>query len=231
MMELFMKFDCSLVRKYVDLFYEKYCENKQDVINLNKNEIEEIACVASHLAYRSSVSRAKSFNNYTGINLENDKQACRFECENKIIKVFLVQLFYHKITDFEEECQKTWQDIKKIYHDKYFFLSYKIGHAQKWLSMSIKYFYVLLVKFNQIEINVDNVFNGYWYFPVDGMVINHFKNKDWNLKFTDLYWTKSDSVKSFSDFLEEVKNHKLMNVNPFIYELCIWWDIKENSQY
>ena len=32
----------------------------------NKNSIDEIACVAARLAYRSSVSRAKSFINYCG---------------------------------------------------------------------------------------------------------------------------------------------------------------------
>lgn len=219
-----LKFSNDEVKEYVQLFYNKYCKDKKDIISLKDANVETLALIAAKLAYRSSVTRAYALCNYSGNNYIGDKEGSKIKCEKELISSYLISLYKNELIDFENESLDMWKKIKQVYRDNGF-TNYKIGHAQKWLSMSIKYYYILLATYEIIEVNINNVFNGFFYFPVDGMVINHFKKKDWNIEFKDKCWTKCDNEEVFIEYLNSVKNHINMYNNPFIYELCVWWDL------
>ncbi len=219
------KFSNDQVIEYVKLFYDKYCKDKKDIVSLKDANVDNLALIAAKLAYRSSVTRAYALINYNGNKYINDKEDSRNKCQQELISSHLISLYKNELIDFENESLDMWKKIKQVYRDKGF-SNYKIGHAQKWLSMSIKYYYVLLVTYGIIEVNVNNVFNGYCYFPVDGMVISHFNKKEWAIEFKDKCWTKCDNEEVFIDYINSVKKHINMYDNPFIYELCVWWNLK-----
>ena len=173
----------------------------------NKIGLEDLAKVAAHLSYRSSVIRAMSFGDKI-----KEKESARSDGE-KIISSFLVQCLENTPIS-ANEVSDCWSLLYELYHKKYGFNNYTYGNAQKWVNMSIKYYIILLSQY------------GYEYkaltkipvFPVDGIMIKIIK-KELGIEFEGC-WSKCDSKETFIKFIQKVDSK--IGETLFKYEITHW---------
>ena len=192
-------------------WYNRFCEGKSAVKVLPSTpDACDLAEAAAKLAYRASVLRALKMN---GKN--NEAKFARQEGE-KVIKNFLCEIYSSETVATIDFVAQTWETIYQIYK-KQEIQDYTYGNAQKWVNMAIKYYVILLQKFNVpcskiMEIPV---------FPVDRIMINYIK-KDLGVSF-DGNWSDCKDLFALKKYICDV-NSKVneKGLCLFEYELNAW---------
>lgn len=189
-------------------WYNRFCANRRVVKVLDDStKAEELAYVAANLSYRASVLRALKFYGKNAEALQARKEG------EKVIYNFLVDCYTSKTAADIDYVSQVWEKIYQIYKGQDI-QDYTYGNAQKWVNMSIKYYIILLWKFNLpyeelLEIPV---------FPVDRIMINHIKK---HLEITfDGNWSDCDDKDALINYICSVKAK--VNQSLFVYELDAW---------
>ena len=195
----------------MDDWYKRFCENQKPIKTLcNTPNAEELASVAAILSYRASVLRALKMNG------KHKEAALARQKGEVLIKDFLWKIF-NTNTAAEFDCVvETWEALHQIYK-KQDIQDYTYGNAQKWVNMAIKYYIILLQKFNVpcskiMEIPV---------FPVDRIMINYIK-KDLGISF-DGNWSDCKDLCALKKYICDVNSMvNKKGLSLFEYELNAW---------
>lgn len=193
-------------------WYTRFCENKKMVKELPETpDFNDLARVAANLSYRASVLRAIKLNGKNAA-----AKLARQEAE-VVIQNFLCETYNSKTIVDINDMPAIWEEIYKIYKN-HNIDDYTYGNAQKWVNMSIKYYIILLSKFNLPYYDVINI----PVFPVDRIMINHIK-EEFNLSF-DGNWSDCNDAIYFREYIRQVGNEVQVKYNTslFEYELNTW---------
>ncbi len=125
-------------------------------------------------------------------------------------------------------CFAAMEDIKDIYH-RNMVDSYTVGNSQKWVTMTIKYYFILK-SINGNTVNLQAIlsmapFNQYKLFPVDSKIIklvSRTRVPVFNLHGCS--WHTCDNLDYFQDFWENLErsiSRDFVDI-PFVWELISW---------
>lgn len=200
------------MNKNMSRWYDRFCNNKKPVKLLPKKpDATALAYVAATLSYRASVLRALKLNGKT-----DEAKLARQEGERLIVE-FLCGVYHSNATVDIDYVSGFWETMRTIYKNHQID-DYTYGNAQKWVHMSIKYYIVLLSRFDipcsrLVDIPV---------FPVDRIMINHIKN-DLGIAFPG-NWSDCDDALSLKQYITDVNNkvRNIRGVSLFEYELNAW---------
>jgi len=166
---------------------------------------DNILIQSSRKAYRD-MCRTLRLNGESLLDIRNNVDDFLFTQINSLIEKSELNQ-----TDFDAWHKSVCLEIIRFYYDKYPMFS--IGQAQKWLNMTLKYFYV-----SQIDQRVNKV-SDYFHVPLDNYINEILINN--NLSSFIGAWSK---MSSYDDYMNIQKNIRLniKNQSPIDWEMEQW---------
>ena len=196
-------------------WYNKYCA-KHCVANM---QVADIANLAAKLSYRASVLRALYENDIcVGFKKKyNEKTKARCSGE-KTIEQFLKTAYSNNVSLNDVEAM--WNKIRDIYHQQGIFW-YTYGNAQKWLGMSIKYFFI--IAYIKGWVTTFNHPIADCVFPIDSIIMKEIK-KDPSVNVDRIFpsWSKCDDKDKLKKYIEDVKGKLNGQKKLLEYEIEMW---------
>lgn len=115
--------------------------------------------------------------------------------------------------------ETTCDELCRIFHESGY-ESFCIGHAQKWINMSLKYLYV----FGEIRAPGFHRFYQYCHVPIDNVILGHREFK--GLRSFSERWSRISEYSKYIEFQKAIREH-FKDFMPPAVEFWVWQ--RENS--
>ena len=146
---------------------------------------------------------------------QSDANSTKLRSEiDLLLEQEICALFEHGIPNqkqYDEWHEKLCLQICKHYRDNGFDMT--VGHAQKWVNMTMKYLFVADVH------GVADVFY-FCHVPIDSNIVSAAE-KEFGLKPPALPWSKMDDYREYAEYERQIRM-RLGNVAPLEWEFKTW---------
>lgn len=166
---------------------------------------DNVLIQSSRKAYRD-MCRTLRLNGDSLIGIRNKVDSYLYNQINELIKNSNLNQEF-----FNDWHKRICMDIKYFYHDRY--PDFSIGQAQKWLNMTLKYFYV-----SQVDERVNQV-SEFFHVPLDNY-INEILKKS-KIKGFEGAWSKLDDYENYLSIQKRIRL-RIANQSPIDWEMEQW---------